>query len=281
VLNTRTPSAVDRLLTDGYCIIPAVLDADRCRAMHSRLVELYRTDPGASARRVGVSDIYSVENLIAKDELFEDFFLAEPVLTPAESLLGHDCTLQEVWSYGLPPFQGEAAGVLGKVGTFHYDDPLLLPVPLTVVTVWPLVDFTSQNGATEVVPASHLLGRPPSEDELAQAVIAELAAGDCLLMLGSTWHRAGRNHTDQLRVSIGAIYGRPWLKPILDLTRALPPEIVHRASDRGRRLFGLASRTPFTERWQWDYPAGRPDPRKATDLDRFGPCCLGQPGMPS
>ena len=57
-----------------------------------------------------------------------------------------------------------------------------------------LSDFTAANGATRVVPGSHLwpAGREPAPEEILQA---EMPAGAALFYLGSTVHGGGANRT--------------------------------------------------------------------------------------
>jgi len=63
----------------------------------------------------------------------------------------------------------------------------------------PGVDTTAKNGATRVIPGSHLWGmdRVPKVEE---TVDAELKVGESLVLLGSVYHGAGENSTvDQKR----------------------------------------------------------------------------------
>ncbi|KAE8353387.1 hypothetical protein BDV28DRAFT_148122 [Aspergillus coremiiformis] len=55
--------------------------------------------------------------------------------------------------------------------------------------------ITRENGATEVVPGSHVWDdeRKPREDEV---TYGEMDAGDALLVLGNTYHGAGANQTE-------------------------------------------------------------------------------------
>ena len=50
----------------------------------------------------------------------------------------------------------------------------------------------------------------------------------------------------------------PWIRQELDFSRTLAPAVIARATPEARRIFGLRSRAPHTERWQWDHEAGVP-----------------------
>jgi hypothetical protein len=55
-----------------------------------------------------------------------------------------------------------------------------------------------------------------------------------------------------------APWRRSWIRPEADLTRIVTPEVLERAGEEGRRIFGFSSRAPYTDRWQWDLAKGRP-----------------------
>ncbi|CAJ0895449.1 phytanoyl-CoA dioxygenase family protein [Ralstonia flatus] len=64
-----------------------------------------------------------------------------------------------------------------------------------------LTEFTRENGATRVIPGSHLWDdeRMPKVEE---TVAAEMGPGDALLWLGSTYHGGGANVSDAPRTGI-------------------------------------------------------------------------------
>ena len=107
-----------------------------------------------------------------------------------------------------------------------------MPYPrcdMLLITLWALTDFTRENGATRVVPGSHrwddakkqlkhqglydLLPadfRHPTDDEIAYA---EMPAGSCLMLLGSTLHSGGANvSTGQIRRGMYLGYILGWLR---------------------------------------------------------------------
>ena len=74
-------------------------------------------------------------------------------------------------------------------------------------TMWMLTDFTAENGATLVVPGSHLKGRPPEPGEEAGEVAATGHRGSLLVWHGTLWHRAAANtSTGQHRLGANAGY---------------------------------------------------------------------------
>lgn len=83
---------------------------------------------------------------------------------------------------------------------FHRDSPWFKDTRTCLLVLMPLVDFTEENGPTEYVPSTHLFENMPSQEFLeANAKKAIAPAGTVFAMDGSTYHRAGINHSGELR----------------------------------------------------------------------------------
>ncbi|MCG8653659.1 MAG: phytanoyl-CoA dioxygenase family protein, partial [Pirellulales bacterium] len=78
-------------------------------------------------------------------------------------------------------------------------------------TVWAITDFTEDNGATQVVPGSHLWdkNRQPEAHEI---VSAEMSAGSVLIYTGTVLHGGGSNRTDGHRIGALLHYTLNWLR---------------------------------------------------------------------
>ncbi len=101
-----------------------------------------------------------------------------------------------------------------------------------------LTDFTAANGATQVVPGSHLwpLDRVAQPEEIIQA---EMKAGSALFYLGSTIHGGGENRTDNVRrrgMFIGYVVG--WLRTEENTFLTVPIEKVRSMPVRIQELLG-------------------------------------------
>jgi ectoine hydroxylase-related dioxygenase (phytanoyl-CoA dioxygenase family) len=261
---------VQRLDVCGFTVVEDVLDADVIRQARTRLEELYRTDPGAAANRTSPNGTYHVENLANKGRVFETFFVSSPlVLALAERFLGPDFIAQDVWSFGIPPHS--------DAYKLHSDDDVRTPgTPLSLVTIYPLVDFTAENGGTRVVPGSHWIPRYPDGPDCPGELNIEAPAGSCVMLFGSLWHSSGANRTDAIRTSMSAYFTVPWIRQELDFSRSLSTEVLRRASPEVRRILGLSARAPYTERWKWDEKTGMPRPEHRASLaaEGVGRCCL-------
>lgn len=104
--------------------------------------------------------------------------------------------------------------------TRHLFPEINFPLPVhTIVVNIPLVDFTLENGATEVWPGSHLiLDRPedlgtPLEDRAARLPSARpvFPAGSVVVRDLRVWHRGMPNTTDTIRTMLAIVYFRSFL----------------------------------------------------------------------
>ena len=149
-------------------------------------------------------------NLPVKSEICARLIEEPRVLKLVRSVLGPDCILSDMSVNCIGPHT--------EGGAWHVDVPLgqipepLPDFPLTLQNVWMLDDFTAENGATRVVPRSHLRRKKPTwgsqqEDE----VILTGPAGSVAIWLSNTWHRSGPNSTDRPRHAILGYYCRSWV----------------------------------------------------------------------
>jgi hypothetical protein len=114
--------------------------------------------------------------------------------------------------------------------------PVALP-PWLIVVNFPLIDFTVENGGTEVWPGTHLntdasqlAERIPTMPSIRTAV----NAGDVVIRDMRLWHRGAPNLLDRIRTMLAIVYNRPWFNmtpPFVPMSRAtyegLPSEVQH------------------------------------------------------
>lgn len=105
--------------------------------------------------------------------------------------------------------------------------------------IWAVTDFTKENGATRVVPGSHLWeeGRGAHEDEI---TYAEMKAGSVILYTGSVIHSGGANVSSADRVGINITYSLGWLRQEENQYLSCPPEIAANLPPDLQRLIGYS-----------------------------------------
>jgi ectoine hydroxylase-related dioxygenase (phytanoyl-CoA dioxygenase family) len=110
-------------------------------------------------------------------------------------------------------------------------------VDVEVSSIWALDDFTADNGATRVVPDSH---REPHGVRFAEheSLPAEMPRGSVVLYLGSTFHGAGANNSDEVRIGINVDYVLGWLRQEENQYLSYTLDEVRQFPERVQRLVG-------------------------------------------
>jgi len=122
---------------------------------------------------------------------------------------------------------------------------------LQVSAMWPLVDFTLENGATRVVPHSHVVTEPVL-DERGRAIQAPMSKGSVLFYLGTTLHGGGANRSDAPRAGLINTYSLGWLRAEENHFLMVPREIADSYPDPIRRLLGYQSHGRLIGAYQGD-----------------------------
>ncbi|WP_394836054.1 phytanoyl-CoA dioxygenase family protein [Pendulispora rubella] len=241
---------------DGYVILEGVLDELERALLVAALAPFERERPrGRNAFEGEFST--RVYSLAGKGGLF--LALAEhPRITALlDALLAPNWLLSTLQSIRLHP--GEA-----RQG-WHTDDGFYMPqrpraMRSGVSTIWALEDFTAENGATEVVPGSHLWGSEHPDDGLHAVVPAIMPAGSVLVFDAGLWHRGGANRSRGTRLCVSPQYCQPWLRPQESQLLIATPEIVRRASPRVQSMLGYSIHPPFVGHVDGMHPLRTIDP---------------------
>ncbi len=115
---------------------------------------------------------------------------------------------------------------------------------LLVASIVALTDFTAENGATRVVPGSHLwhVDRRPTDAECVPAVMRK---GSAVIYLGRTLHGAGANQTrTEIRNSFHLSFCLGWLRTEENHFIATPFDLVPTLEARTRQLLGFSTYKP-------------------------------------
>jgi len=116
-----------------------------------------------------------------------------------------------------------------------FDFPLGFEVEIS--TIWAVQDFTDHNGATRVVPGSHLWegGRTPTQED---TVPAEMERGSVLVYTGSVFHGGGANRSDRSRAAVNIDYCLGWLRQEENQYLSCPPEVARELPVELAKLIG-------------------------------------------
>ena len=104
-------------------------------------------------------------------------------------------------------------------------------------TMWALTDFTSENGATQVVPGSnHWEWKRHAEP--AEICQAEMSKGSVLLYSGSVIHSGGQNKSKAERMGLNITYCLGWLRQEENQYLSCPPHIAKDLEPTLQELLG-------------------------------------------
>jgi len=137
---------------------------------------------------------------------------------------------------------GETSQDLHRDGFIY---PFRHPAPAyTVACMWAQSEFTLENGATCLVPGSHLWEheRKPRAEEVIQAV---MPAGSVVLYTGGTYHGAGANRSNAPRTGISLQYSYAWLRQELNMYLTYPPKVAKTFPGELQRLIGYDFAAPY------------------------------------
>jgi ectoine hydroxylase-related dioxygenase (phytanoyl-CoA dioxygenase family) len=244
----------------GYLIISSVLSPDQLADIRAAL------EPYLAANIAGRNDFEGMKTnrvyaMLAKSPVFAELAIHPLALAFAERDLGRECLLSACLAINIHP--GET------VQPWHYDDGhYRLPRPrgsLGVSAFWTIDETTEENGATEILPGSHLWPEnalPGSSSPTSfstkefnaqahdpgarpDAVKAVMPAGSLMLAKGTLWHRGGANRSDKPRMIITPQYCPGWTRQLENMALAVPPDIAATLPERARELIGYSIHPPF------------------------------------
>lgn len=117
----------------------------------------------------------------------------------------------------------------------YYPWPTGFEVEVNVL--WALHEFTESNGGTRIIPGSHRWedGLNPTQEQTAGVTCPP---GSAIIVLGSCYHGAGANRSDQNRVAFSVAYQRAWLRQGENQYLNHPPDVAATMPDDIVRLLG-------------------------------------------
>ncbi len=209
---------------DGAVIVEGVAPEPLLQQIESELrpyLEATATGPddfsGGRTRRTG--------SLIARSPGCRELVMHPLALGTARTFLGHATTWQLHLTQAIAIGPGETSQPIHRDQWAFDFFPFPAGYEVQCNTIWALTDFTEENGATRVVPGSHL-----REDKLsfgpADTEPATMARGSVLFYSGSVYHGGGANHSDATRIGLNITYNVGWLRQEENQYLSVPREVA-------------------------------------------------------
>lgn len=196
-LTAREKEALDR---EGYVIFRDVIAWDWLSSLRSAFENAHGKDADApNAPLIKESGTRHIDNLVTRGAAFERVFTHPLILAAVFHVLR--CPFRLGQLNGRDPLPG-----YGQQGLHADWTTRAKGEPFRIATaIWLLDDFTSENGATRVVPGTHRLltqvpksfADPASRHPDQRIIVAP--AGSVLLFNGHLWHSGTRNETYEHR----------------------------------------------------------------------------------
>ncbi len=263
----------------GYGILTDLLNADEIGELKDRLLEQAELEVEQDVAWLGnggrggntwiggrrdnrASPWQCVRTLLNKGRPFIDLAL-NPIIREINShvLKGMDFYLSS--TNGLVIHKGAGRMVV-------HNDQLFVPgetvMPFVTNVMIALSDFTEENGATRVVPKSHLGPAPKviaieaeegfdaANPEPIETIPAECPAGSAIFFEGRLWHESGEQTSDDPRISISTYYALPFIRQQDCYPASMQDEVYESLTKEERAMFGFKTG-----------PWGRMDPRSPGD----------------
>ncbi|MEO6317530.1 MAG: phytanoyl-CoA dioxygenase family protein [Acidimicrobiales bacterium] len=231
-------AVVDLLERDGAVVVERFLAESKVAELRAELAPHREQTPSGRNDFEGF-DTRRIYALFAKTRGFDELATDPLLLGVLDAVLGH---YQLSGPVGIDIGPGESPQGL------HRDD-VVYPIPwphqqVVLNTMWALDDFTADNGATVVLPASHR-SAPSDMPPASEVVTATMPAGSVMFYVGTVWHGGGANRTDQRRLGVILEYVASWLRAQENHVTAVPVDVMRTLSPRLQELLGYNIHPPF------------------------------------
>ncbi len=223
---------VSSINENGYVVIPNWLTEERVEQLNADLRR--EVNP---IRELMPPDYTTVRahNLLAKTRCVDDLVCDPRLVALTQGVLGPHIQVSVVAMFDLLPG--------AKPQGLHQDDglwPIPRPHPPFVVNAVIAVDeFTKANGATHLVPKSHLWhDQPVKQPPEVSPIQVEMKPGTMLIWSGAVWHGGGGNTTNQSRLAIDINFNLSYLAQQENQFIGVPRSEVEKMPTQLQRLIG-------------------------------------------
>lgn len=242
-MNELTAAQRRQLDENGFVTLPGLLEEPLLTELRETLERLWQAEgEEASVENYVEPQARRLANLADKGAIFGHFYTHPLVLAAARHVVGPDVRVSMLNARdALPQTGGRQALHADTDGGAKPDEQGYF----ACTAIWMLDAFTVENGATRLVPGTHLSGQVPKEalDDIFQThpdeVRATGEAGDVVVFNGHCWHAGGLNATDGTRRALLVHYLRAGVPRNEKRRQILSPENRAQRSALELELLGL------------------------------------------
>jgi len=249
--NTLTQDEKDFLDQNGFLDLGQLLSNIEVERINERIYSLMNAEGDKAGselldspyiRHPKEAGADRLADLVNKGEVFDIFYTHPRVLAGIAHVLGQSIKLSSLNYRAAKPGMG-----LQKL---HVDwHEAVSPGQYKVCnSIWLLDAFAKKNGATRIVPGTHLSSTLPQnilkdpEASHPDEVIIEAPAGSVFIFNSHAWHGGTTNNTEKSRRSIHSYFCQADQPQQVDQARYIKNETLDRLSPAAIKILGLADK---------------------------------------
>ncbi len=237
--NTATMEQVAAALReDGFVIVDNLVPPELMDQIAEELDEYIDDTPngrddfvGRLTRRTGA--------LIARSPASRELVMHPLVLAVAAEMLKKATAYQLHLTQIISVYPGETAQPLHRDELAWDFFPFPEDYDVQCNTIWAMTDFTTENGATRVIPGSHkVFDKQGSDYTTADEVRAVMPKGSVFFYTGKVYHSAAPNVSNMIRQGINITYAVGWVRQEENQYLSTPLEIAKTLDDDILKIMG-------------------------------------------
>lgn len=236
------------LAENGYLNLGKLLSDEQVEAVRATIDRLLQEEGDAAGaelmdsphiRHPKEAGADRLADLVNKDPIFDQFYTHPRVLAAVQAVVGAELKLSSLNYRAAKPGDGLQKLHVDWHETVEADDFKVCN------SIWLLDDFSAENGATRIVPKTHLSGVLPQDamnDPFAshpEEIILHAPAGTVIIFNSHTWHGGTTNRTDQPRRAVHSYFCRRDQAQQIDQKRYLTAETEARISESALEILGV------------------------------------------
>ena len=201
------------IIDSGYSVTEIANISDEFNRTRSQYVEKW-----GETELTDANEIYTIRApLTHGGQAFLDLALNEDLLSVLKRLISGKFILNQQNGVINPPQE------TSNQGAWHRDLPyqhFVSTKPLAINALFCVDDFTFDNGATFVLPASHLSEAFPSSNYIKKnAIQIEAKAGSFIILDCMIFHAGGFNSTNEPRRAVNHVFNIPYFKQQINIPK--------------------------------------------------------------
>lgn len=212
----------ERIRVVGYSVVTDAFSRDETAQLGARLdavLERQVEEFGGAARIAAIGDAGTARCPLAYDDAFLTPATHPRILDLCRVLLGQYIVIMQQNGVSNPPVEAHTQA------RYHRDLPyqhFTSSRPLAVSALLCIDPFTTETGATTLIPGSHRVERFPSEQVAAALdTTVEAQPGSYIVFDSMLFHRAGTNRSGRNRRGINHVFSIPLIAQQISIPEAL------------------------------------------------------------